>query len=85
MLLTMFTDKQIEQLGKVIDAKLEPLKSKLDTLELNVEILRSENKKAHTEIVENLAASNEINGKQIKELENRVTHLEPDSQLPQSH
>jgi hypothetical protein len=40
----MFTDKQLEQLANL----LKPIKEQLTTIELNVEILRSENKKAHT-------------------------------------
>ena len=95
----MNQDELLAQIGKLIDAKLQTIKdeqqnqgkqlatigSKLETLELNVEILRSESKKAHTEIIENLVTSNEIKGKQLKDLENRVTHVEEDSQVPKSH
>jgi hypothetical protein len=59
--------------------------SRAETIELNVEILRSENKKEHTEIIEQLVTSNEINGEQIIEVENRVSQPEADSAVAKSH
>ncbi len=56
-----------------------------ETLELKIESVHEFNKKAHDEIMDKVAESNELNGKQVKELENRVTQLEADSQFPKSH
>ncbi len=80
MLFTLFADKQLEQLGKVIDegldAKLKPINEKLDTLELKVEAIHVQNKKDHAEIMDKLVTSNETNGEELRKLDERVTILE---------
>lgn len=56
-----------------------------ETLELKIEAVHEFNQKAHAEIMDKLADSNEINGKQIKDHENRIRQLEQDHEFPHSH
>ena len=85
----MLTKDEIEQIANLIEgsekrltSKIETvekrLTSKIETVDQKVELLRDDNRKDHTQIVEMLVESNEINGKGIKELEKRVDKLEED-------
>ena len=85
----MLTKEDLEQIAKLIEgsekrltSKIETaekrLTSKIETVDQKVELLREDNKKDHAQIVEMLVESNEINGKEIKELEKRIDKLEED-------
>ena len=85
----MLTKDDLEQIAKLIEgsekrltSKIETvekrLTSKIETVDQKVELLREDNKKDHAQIVEMLVESNDINGKEIKELEKRVDKLEED-------
>lgn len=54
----------------------------LDNVELKVEAIHEYQKKAHTEIMEHLIESNEINGQEQQELEKRITRIEKHLGLP---
>ncbi len=85
----MLTKEDLEQIAKLIEgsekrltSKIETvekrLTSKIETVDQKVELLREDNKKDHAQIVEMLVESNDINGKEIKELEKRIDKLEED-------
>jgi hypothetical protein len=50
-----------------------------------IKAVREESKKAHAEIMDKLTESNELNDKQVKDLDQRVRHLEGESPVPRSH
>lgn len=67
--------------GELIKAENETLKT---VLMAEIKTMREENKKEHAEIMEKLTESNEINGKQLKDHETRISQLEH-AELPRSH
>ena len=72
----MLTKDDLEQIAKL----LEPLKKGQETLELKIETVHAFNKKAHTQIMDVLVESGEINyqelKKELKELKKRIEQLE---------
>ena len=68
--------------GELIKADNETLKT---VLLAEIKAVREENKKEHTEIMEKMTKSNEIQGKQIKRLDERVSQLDQHTELPHSH
>jgi len=79
--------------GELIKAENETLKTVLmaEIKALREEnknehaVMREESRKAHTEIMEILTESNELHGKQIKDLDQRVRHLEGERPVPSSY
>ncbi len=72
----MLTKEDLEQIAKL----LEPLKKGQETLELKVETVHEFNKKAHTQIMDVLVESGEINyqelKKELKDLKKRIEQPE---------
>src|ERR1700737_1365036 len=69
-------EKRLKKKIETVDLKVETLDKKVNTLDLKVATLHELNKQAHSEIVDMLVESNDINGKQLKELEERMDALE---------
>src|SRR5690242_20493399 len=66
---TMKSDlKTVKQDVKTVDQRVE-------TVDQKVELLREENRKDHTDIMDKLFESNEINGQELKKLEKQVDKL----------
>ncbi len=72
----MLTKDDLEQIAKL----LEPLKKGQETLELKIETVHAFNKKAHTQMMDVLVESGEINyqelKKELKALKKRIEQLE---------
>lgn len=72
----MLTKDDLEQIAKL----LEPLKKGQETLELKVETVHAFNKKAHTQMMDILVESGEINYQELKKelqsLKKRIEQLE---------
>jgi thiamine pyrophosphokinase len=67
---------KLEDRMKDLEISNSRIEKKQETLELSVEALRSENKTAHTEIMEKLTESNEIIGEQLKAQDKRLHTVE---------
>ena len=74
----MLTKDDLEQIASLIHASEKRVTEKVETVDQKVELLREDNRKDHTQIVEMLVESNDINGKEIKELEKRIDKIEED-------
>ena len=82
----MLTKDDLKQLGKLIDArldakfdeKLEPLKKQLETVELKVELVNTNLKKAEAEIIDEIRdiVVSAATQAQVIDLERRVAALE---------
>ena len=84
----MLTKDDVEQIAKLLKPIKEQLTDqgkKLDTLDLEVEAIHAQNKKDHAEIMDKLETSNEISGKQLKDHETRISHLEDGNVATRSH
>jgi outer membrane murein-binding lipoprotein Lpp len=70
--------------GKVdaVELKVGAVEQKVDAVELKVEAIHDYQKKAHTEIMDHIIESNEINGQADKELEKRIERIEKYLKLP---
>jgi hypothetical protein len=70
--------------GKVddIELKVGDIELKINAVELKVEAIHDYQKKAHTEIMNHIIESNEINGQADKELEKRIERIEKYLKLP---
>jgi len=79
--------------GQLIKAENETLKTLLlaelravkTELQAEVKTLWEENTKEHAEIMDKLTESNELNDKQVKDLDQRVRHLEGERPVPSSY
>ncbi len=83
----MLTKDDLEQIASLIHAsekrlteKIEIVDRKVETVDLKVETVHEFNKKAHTQIMDLLVESGEINyqelKKELKELKKRIEQLE---------
>jgi outer membrane murein-binding lipoprotein Lpp len=70
--------KQLESLH----TDVKTLNGKADTVELKVETIHEYQKKAHTEMMDSLFESNELNGQAQKALEKRIARIEKHLGLP---
>ena len=80
----MLTNDDLEQIAKLITAsekrlieKIDTVDRKVETVDLKVETVHAFNKKAHTQIMDLLVVSGEINYQELKkELKKRIEQLE---------
>ncbi len=76
----MLTKDDLEQIATLIHASEKRLTEKIETVDLKVETVHAFNKKAHTQIMDVLVESGEINyqelKKELKELKKRIEQLE---------
>ncbi len=81
----MLTKDDLEQIATLINAsekrlteKIEIVDRKVETVDLKVETVHAFNKKAHTQIMDVLVESGEINyqelKKELKDLKKRIEH-----------
>ena len=79
--------------GQLIKAENETLKTLLlaelravkTELQAEIKTLREESTKEHAEIMDKLTESNELHDKQVKDLDQRVRHLEGERLVPSSY
>ena len=70
---------------KGLNAEVKGLNAGQETLDLKIEAIHVYQKNAHTEIMNSLVESNEINSQEMKELEKRVKRLEEHTGLAKPH
>ena len=72
--------KNLEQGQEEIKKDIKRVEEKVDTVDMNVALLRKQNKEDHTQILDMLTESNEITHQvfhhKLKKLEERITSLE---------
>lgn len=67
---------RVEDRLKDVEVSNGRLEQKIEAVDLKVEAVHEYQKKAHVEIMEKLAESNEINGQEQKKLKKRLERLE---------
>lgn len=75
----MDNKKLLEQISTLIDQKLEPIKTQLDTVEMKVELVNKRIDISQEETIDTLSelitSSYEMNAKRIKALEDHLQNL----------